>query len=154
MCNVSLGRAHSLPTATVLTCHLSHMRNRCLYPSPQNSAGTVRCLAPFGAVVGGPQDSARVQLAKIEDGGSDAEQKLLIAVKAKNPDASPTELLILFQVCCRRRALVACSACRLCAASCVLRIAPGLASATSGLGLGAAPATSALDLGSPLPHLH
>ena len=38
-----------------------------------------------------------MQLARIEDGGSDAEQKLLIAVKAENPDASPTELLRLFK---------------------------------------------------------
>ncbi len=43
------------------------------------------------------QGGACVQLARIEDGGSDAEQKLLIAVKAKNPDASPTELLRLFK---------------------------------------------------------
>ena len=39
-----------------------------------------------------------MQLAKIEDGGSDADQKLLIAVKAKNPDASFAKLLSLFQV--------------------------------------------------------
>ena len=39
-----------------------------------------------------------MQLAKIEDGGSDADQELLIAVKAENPDASFAELLSLFQV--------------------------------------------------------
>ena len=54
-----------------------------------------------------------MQLAKIEDGGSDAEQELLIAMKAEKPDASPTELLSLFQVRRRRRALVACSECPL-----------------------------------------
>ena len=120
------------------------MRNRCLYPSPQNGADTLRCLTPVGAVVGGPQDSARVQLAKIEDGGSDAEQKLLIAVKAENPDASPTELLSLFQVRCRRRALVACSACPLYFASCVMHIAPGLASCPH----------LHSDWALPVPHLH
>ena len=38
-----------------------------------------------------------MQLAKIEDGGSDAQLKLLIDLKSKNPDASPTELLRLFK---------------------------------------------------------
>ena len=38
-----------------------------------------------------------MQLAKIEEAGSDAQLKLLIDLKSKNPDASPTELLRLFQ---------------------------------------------------------
>ena len=38
-----------------------------------------------------------MQLAKIEDGGSDAQLKLLIDLKSKNPDASPTELLRLLK---------------------------------------------------------
>jgi hypothetical protein len=92
-----------------------------------------RCVTPYGNAVAHKVD-ARVQLAKIEDGGSDAEQKLLIAVKAKHPDASPTELLSLFQVRRRGRALDVCSAYLLHIISYVLHIAPGLASVTSGLG--------------------
>ena len=49
-------------------------------------------------------------------------------MKAENPDASPTELLTLFQVRRRRRALVACSYCPLHVASCVLHIVLGVAS--------------------------
>jgi hypothetical protein len=61
-------------------------------------ADTLRCLRNLRRRTGRPQGNARVQLAKIEDGGSDAEKELLIAVKAKNPDASFAELLSLFQV--------------------------------------------------------
>ncbi len=93
-------------------------------------ADTLRGLPNLRRRTGRPQGKACFQLAKIEDGGSDAEKELLIAVKAENPDASPTELLSLFQVRRRRRALVACPAYRLCAASCILHIAPGLASCT------------------------
>jgi hypothetical protein len=65
-------------------------------------------------------------------------------VKAENPDASPTELLTLFQVRRRRRALVACSDCPLHVASCVLRIVPGLASCPHLIS----------DWARPLPRLH
>ncbi len=53
------------------------------------------------------QSSAELQLEQIVVAGNAAEKSLLAEVTEKNPDASYIELLRLFKVRCRRRALVA-----------------------------------------------
>ena len=117
-------------------------------------ADTLRGLPNLRRRTGRPQGKACFQLAKIEDGGSDAEKELLIAVKAENPDASPTELLTLFQVSSppsgSRCVLGLSVACRImCAAHRTgTRLVPA-----SDIGLGASTATFASGLGSATAHI-
>jgi hypothetical protein len=152
------GRVHSKPRAT-------HARPCDLIPYDRNIAhkplsitrastrrpkcGRLTALPYTLRRGGGPRGIACLQLAKIEDGGSDAEQELLIAVKAENPDASPTELRRLFQV----------SSLPSCQMPCSVSTAPGLGALFSGPRAGgsvnrptAACICTRSRMGSELPH--